>query len=196
MNSLGVTMIAALACSGTAAAAERQIKPFVGVTFAGGTTFVDNEHASGTPHPVIGVTAIRLGEIFGIEADVAHSPRFFQKGDSNLVLDSSVTTVTGNVIVAAPHSRFEYSLRPYLVGGAGLMRVQKQDYFDVFNVADAFAATDVGGGATGFITNRIGLCWEARYFRAISRKLQTNGVSIGDAELSFWRATMAVAIRY
>jgi len=179
-----------------AAAAERQIRPFVGVTFGGSTTFVVSEGAAGKPHPVVGVSASTIGEIFGVEADVAQAPGFFQSGDSGLVLSSSVTTVTGNIIVAAPHSRTEYTLRPYVVGGAGLMRVHKQDYFDVFNVTETFAATDFGGGATGFITNRIGICWEARYFRAVSRKLPTPGVTIGDAGVSFWRATMAIVIRY
>ena len=191
-----MTIAAVVLVAGSAAAAEKQLKPFLGITFGGGTTFIDLENASGKPHPVIGVSALVIGEIFGVEADVAHAPGFFQSGDSHLVLGSSVTTVTGNIVVAAPHSRTEYILRPYLVGGAGLMRIQKQDYFDVFNIADNFAATDFGGGATGFITNNIGVCWEARYFRALSRKLPTTGVIIGDAELSFWRATMAVAIRY
>ena len=179
-----------------AAAAERQIRPFVAVTFGGDTTFVDLEHAAGKPHATIGASALVLGEIFGVEADVAHTPGFFQNGDSGLVLSSSVTTVTGNLMVALPHRLTEYALRPYFVGGAGLMRVHKQDYFDVFDVANVYAATDVGAGATGFITNRVGVCWEARYFRAIGRKSQISGTTSGTDELSFWRASMAIAIRY
>ena len=107
-----------------------------------------------------------------------------------------VTTVTGNVMVAVPRRWTEYALRPYFVGGAGMMRVQRQDYFDVFNIANLYAATDIGGGATGFVTNGVGICWEARYFRAISRQSQTSGVTFGPEELSFWRASMAIAIRY
>jgi hypothetical protein len=179
-----------------AAAAERQIRPFVGVTFGGGTTLLDPEKASGKANPAIGVSALVVGEIFGVEADVAHAPGFFQSGDTGLVLSSSVTTITGNVMVAAPHRLTEYALRPYLVGGAGMMRVQRQDYFDVFNIANVYAATDFGGGATGFITSRIGVCWEARYFHTIGRKSQTSGNTFGTDELSFWRASMAIAIRY
>jgi len=107
-----------------ASAAERQIRPFVGVTFGGGTTLLDPERASGKANPAIGVSALIISEIFGVEADLAHAPGFFQSGDSTLVLSSSVTTLTGNVMVAAPHHLTEYALRPYLVGGAGLMRVQ------------------------------------------------------------------------
>jgi hypothetical protein len=137
-----------------------------------------------------------IGEIVGVEADVSHMPGFFQSGDSRLVLSSSVTTLTGNVMVAVPRSWTEYTLRPYFVGGAGMMRVKKQDYFDVYNVNELFFATDFGGGATGFISNRIGVAWEARYFRAHSREL-ANGVTLtGAGELSFWRASMALAIRY
>src|SRR4051794_16653728 len=114
----------AAACESAATAAEKQIRPFIGVTFGGGTTLLDPEKASGKAKPAIGVSAVVLGEIFGVEADVAHAPGFFQSGDSRLVLSSSITTITGNLMVAAPHRLTEYALRPYLVGGAGMMRVQ------------------------------------------------------------------------
>src|SRR5260221_10369817 len=95
---------AAVAVSGrSAAAAEKQIKPFVGVTFAGSTTLVDLGGQPTKPNLVIGVSALTIGEIFGVEADFAHAPGFFQSGDSRLVLSSSVTTLTGNVMVAVPH---------------------------------------------------------------------------------------------
>jgi hypothetical protein len=207
---MGIGVVAAaVALSGSpGSAAEKQIRPFVGVTFGGSTTLLDPEKASGKPNPAIGVSAVWVGEIFGVEADFARAPGFFESSEcggvrpatgnscSNLVLSSSVTTATGNVMVAAPRSWTEYTLRPYFVGGAGLMRVHRQDYFDVFNITNVYAATDVGGGASGFITNRVGVCWEARYFRAISRKTQTSGVAFGEDELSFWRASMAIVIRY
>jgi len=162
-------------CSGARIARlEKQIRPFVGVTFGGGTTLLDPEKASGKPNPAIGISALAIGEVFA-SRPISRTRGVFQSGDSRLVLSSSVTTLTGNVMVAAPHSWTEYTLRPYFVGGAGMMRVKRQDYFDLFNIANVYAATDVGGGATGFITNRWACAGKRAVLRAISRKSQTSG---------------------
>ena len=52
------------------AVAEWQFKPFLGVTFGGSTSFVDLEQAVGEAHAAIGVTALLIGETFGVEADL------------------------------------------------------------------------------------------------------------------------------
>ena len=53
---------------------------------------------------------------------------FFRGGtrdlDFKLVSKSSVLTFTGNVIVGLPRRATEYTLRPYFVGGFGLMRAR------------------------------------------------------------------------
>ena len=177
-------------------AGERQIRPFIGATFAGATTFLDLEDATGGAHLAIGASAVILGEILGAEVEVTDAPGFFESGGRHLVLQSRVTTISGNIIVAAPHRRTEYSLRPYLVGGAGLMRVRTTTSFDVFDVATTIPAIDFGGGALGFLTNRVGVCWELRRFQSIGSNPTTTGLSFGDEHLSFWRATMAVVLRY
>ena len=53
-----------------AAAAEWHIKPFLGLTFGGNTTFVDVEKAVGKPNPVFGLTGVWLGNILGVGADL------------------------------------------------------------------------------------------------------------------------------
>ncbi len=177
-------------------AADRQIRPFIGATFGGGTTFVDPENAVGKANPAIGVSAVFLGEVFGTEVDIADAPGFFESGDKHLVIGSRVTTISGNVVVAAPHRLTEYSLRPYFVGGAGLMRVRTSTAFSVFDVSSVIPQLDVGVGAVGFLTNRIGVCWDVRRFQSVGSNTGDVGLSFGDEHLSFWRATMAVAIRY
>ncbi len=62
------------------ASAEWQLKPWLGTTFAASTTFFDLDQGASVHHIAVGVTGVKLGEIFGIEADVAHVPRFFQSG--------------------------------------------------------------------------------------------------------------------
>jgi len=177
-------------------AEDRQIRPFIGATFGGGTTFVDPEHVVGKANLAVGVSAVFLGEVFGAEVDIADAPGFFESDDKFLVRASRVTTISGNVVVAAPHRLTEYSLRPYVVGGAGLMRVKTTTAFSVFDVSSVIPAVDVGGGVIGFLTNRIGVCWDVRRFQSVGSNTGNVGLSFGDEQLSFWRATMAVAIRY
>jgi hypothetical protein len=185
-----------LLMSARAYAADRQIRPFIGVTFGGGTTIVDPENAVGTANLAIGASAVFLGEVFGVEADIADAPGFFESGDKHLVIGSRVTTISGNVVVAAPHRLTEYSLRPYVVGGAGLMRIRTTTAFSVFDVSAVIPELDVGVGAVAFLTNRIGVCGDVRRFQSVGSNTGNVGLSFGDERLSFWRATVAVAIRY
>lgn len=179
-------------------AAEWQIRPFLGVTFGGGTTFVDLEVAAGSPNIVFGANGRWLGNVIGIDVDFGHAPGFFESGNQLLVQSSSATTLTGNVVLALPRRMTEYTLGPYFVAGAGLMRVRIDDFFVALPVASTLPAIDVGGGVTGFLSDRIGLSWEARYFRSVGGK-ELRGFSIDPLEaserLSFWRASMALVIR-
>ena len=185
-----------LLLSARTGAADRQIRPFAGATFGGGTTFVDPADAIGRPHPAIGVGAVFLGELFGAEVEVFDAPGFFEYGTKDLVRSSRVTVLTGSVIVAAPHRVTEYSLRPYLVGGAGLMRVRTTTAFNVFDVSTVIPAIDVGVGAVAFVTNRVGVSWDLRRFQSVGDNPASGGLSFGEQHLSFWRAAMAAVIRY
>ncbi len=53
-------------------------------------------------------------------------------------------------------------------------------------------AIDLGGGVTGFLSDRIGVSWDVRHFRSVGGK--TRGLSFGREQLSFWRANMALVI--
>ena len=179
--------------------AEWQLRPFLGVSFGGGTTLVDLAHAAGSPNIVVGVNGALLGDVFGIEVDFGRAPGFFETGDQTLVKGSSVTTFTGNVVIAPPRHLTEYTLGPYFVAGAGLMRARSNEFFDVLSVASTLPAMDVGGGVTGFLTKRIGLSWDARYFWSVGGK-ELRGLSLGpqqaSEQLSFWRASMGLVVRY
>jgi hypothetical protein len=191
-----VLMAGLLLMSTRTYAEDRQIRPFVGATFGGETTFVDPATVVSKKNLAIGASAVFLGEVFGAEVEIADAPGFFESGDKNLVRSSRVTTLSGNVVVAAPHRMTEYSLRPYVVGGAGLMRVRTTTAFNVFDVSTVMPVLDVGAGVVGFLTNRTGVCWEVRRFQSVGSNTSNGGLSFGDQHLSFWRATMAVAIRY
>jgi hypothetical protein len=177
-------------------AAERQIQLFIAVSFNGNTTFALVEYAAKRPSVFYGARALLLGEVVGVEADFGDAPGYFQPGDPNLpggpvVLHSRVTTVTGNIIVAVPRRLTEYTLRPFFVGGAGFMRARAADFFGALPVSDTLPAIDVGAGVSGFLTNQIGLSWDVRHFRSVG-----GGDPNFGQQLSFWRAGMALAIRF
>jgi hypothetical protein len=173
--------------------AEWQLRPFIGATFGGETTLFDLDQAAGGRKFTVGANSVWLGEFVGVEWDLGHTPGFFQ-GSRNLVVGSRVTTLTGNVVLALPRRLAQYSLRPYVVGGAGIMNARSDDGSGVLTVSRTLAALDVGGGVTGFFTNRIGVSWDVRYFRSMGAG-SNKGLSFGNEHLSFWRAMMAGVVR-
>jgi hypothetical protein len=180
--------------------AEWQFKPFIGLTFDGNTTFVDDENAVGMTRLCWGGDVLYVGDIFGVEGDFGSTPGMFQSGNYSLtnlqkVYDSAVTTLTGNVVVAWPRRKAQYGLRPYFVAGGGLVRVRIDDQRGPL-VSSNQRGVDIGGGATGFLTKRVGLSWDLRYFRSIAGTGQQGGISFDQPWISFWRLTMAVAVRY
>jgi hypothetical protein len=175
------------------ARAEWQFKPFLGAAFGASTTFYDLDQTAGSPKVTFGVTGLLLGDVLGVEGDFGYVPGFFTGGV--LVSSSGVTTLMGNAVVALPRRTAGYSLRPYFVGGAGFMHVTSSLFENLEGISATLPAMDLGGGATGFLSKRIGLNWDVRYIRSIGTG-QIRGQSLGPEQLSFWRATMAVAIRY
>lgn len=180
------------------ASAEWQLKPFLGATYGGSTTFttfipVPGVEQSNHGHAVFGVSGLFLGEIFGLEGDVGHTSGFFEGANAPFVTDSGVTTVTGNVVVAMPRTLAQYTLRPYIVGGAGLMHIAFETAGGLQTLSN-LQTMDLGAGVTGFLTRRVGVSWDVRYFRSIDRTRE-QGASFTSEHLSFWRANMAVVIK-
>ena len=177
------------------------MKPFIAGTYGGDTTFLLVRQSDNYGHVAFGVSGMWLGEIFGGEVDFGHTPNFFQGSDpvAALVVDSGVTTVTGNVVVAMPKKLAQYTLRPYVVGGAGLMHIRYDTGPDLhtplLQTLSNLKAMDFGAGVTGFLTRRLGVSWDVRYFRSIDRTREA-GSSVESERLSFWRLNMALAIRF
>jgi hypothetical protein len=75
------------------------------------------------------------------------------------------------------------------------MRVRIDDRGDL-PAESTLTTLDMGGGVTGFLTDRIGVSWDVRRFWTVAGKDQGQGLSFGPEQLSFWRASMALAFRY
>jgi hypothetical protein len=170
--------------------------PFVGAAFGGRTAFVTGlEQGASSTQLVFGGSAGWLSAgILGFEGEFAYAPRFFESDNTGGdILDSSVTTLSGSVIAAVPLSVTDYSLRPYVIGGVGLMRSAINYAILVDPVSDNSMGLNVGAGAIGFLTPRTGVRFELRHYRTFERETSLAGEML--PRLSFWRFTVGVVIR-
>jgi hypothetical protein len=208
-----IATTAALACAVVLCGSLREARadylfiPFIGGTFAGRTAFLTGRledltgqlEAGGSQRPTFGGSAGWLSSgLLGIEGDFSYTPGMFQRDTERLppgfIYDSSVITLSGNVIVAVPQAVTGYSLRPYVVGGLGLIQTHF-NYDDVFTtVDDDSLGFNVGGGAIGFLTPRTGVRFEVRHFRTFDREPNEATLEVLP-RLSFWRFTVGVVIR-
>jgi hypothetical protein len=163
-------LVAALPAS---ASAEWQFAPFLGQTFKGSTTLWDPLSATDDGHWSFGGWVTLLGDSpFGVEAYYVRTPGFFQRHGSILSLPGSPTITSsrtqafmGNAVLAMPRAVNRYGLRPFVSGGLGVLHVSHDDPF--LPVRVNLLAMNVGGGATGFLTDRVGLRFDLRYSRNV-----------------------------
>jgi hypothetical protein len=180
------------------ASADWLITPFLGTVFSGETTLLLLDPAAIREKKLtFGISGALLTDGFlGLEASVDHTPGFFSSSNaSRLNQTSRVTTVTGNVIVAAPIALTRESLRPYLIGGLGLMQARATDAVLILPIDTDYLVVTLGGGAIGMLTPRTGVRFEVRHFKAASGAdgpLAREGLS----RLSFWRASVGLTLRY
>jgi opacity protein-like surface antigen len=134
----------------------------------------------------------------GFEIDFGYSPNFFETSTTasgfQFASSSNVTTLMGNLVVGAKSG----PVRPYVVGGVGLLRSRVQDVDEVFdvNTKNDFGL-DVGGGVMGFFSENVGLRGDIRYFRGFrgtSDSDNATGITLGD--FKFWRGSVGVSFKF
>lgn len=184
------------ACSfPSTSAADWLVSPYLGTRFAADTTFVLSREGTEQNTFTFGSSIGFLTDgVFGIEADLSFVPGFF----TGISIESSlVTTLMGNVVVATPLGVSQYGLRPYLTGGVGLLRAQGRGEEILGRVIDSnLIGMNVGGGAIGPISPRSSLRFELRYFRNLGGDEDALTVNRANVELSFWRGTVGLALRF
>lgn len=173
------------------------VSPFLGLKFRGATNDLDFDKGVGARDTklsvgISGVAITRKG--LGVELELAHQPRFFERRSGNLVTRSGVTTLGGSLLAALPLSITRDSLRPYAAVGLGWMHASSDNGIDILEFRNNFLGLSLGAGAVGFLTDVVGLRFDLRYLKSISTsdKSVLNGET---SRLSFWRTTIGVVFR-
>jgi hypothetical protein len=167
------------------ALAEWQITPMIGFTFAGRTTLVDPQHAVEKRHASVGGAVVLLGGgIVGVEALGIFTPGFFQTDQSRLseippvgIESSRALTLMGNVVLTTPRRLTEYSLRPFVSAGLGLLHTSQTQTVEI-----------------GFLSAHTGVRFDLRYYSTLRGTVQ-EGAAIGLARLHYMTASVGVVIR-
>ena len=194
------------ACAPGRASAEWQLAPFVGFSFLGETNLVVTEMSP--RHWNIGGTARLVGGgPLGVEALFVYVPGAFQSVELDPISLPSEATITeslslalmGNLVLTTPRSWNEYGLRPYVSGGVGLMHAWHDE--QRFPARANVPGYNVGGGAVGFLSDRVGLRFDVRFFRTLppgaepNREIVTND-GVSRLRISYWTATVGVVFKY
>ncbi|HAK54950.1 MAG: outer membrane beta-barrel protein [Vicinamibacterales bacterium] len=128
-------------------------------------------------------------ELVGFEFDLGYTPDFFV--DEEPESDNNLLTLMGSVIIGAPAG----PVRPYVVGGMGLMRSRIAGPSDLIEFSRNDLGINLGGGLYGFFGETFGIRGDVRYLRSLS----DGGEGILDFDLgdfSFWRTSVGVVFRF
>jgi opacity protein-like surface antigen len=183
----------ALAISPATAGADWLFTPNIGGGFGGS--------ANGREHLTYGASIGWMGAgVLGWEADLGYSPEFFESDDDDVDVfdgDSNITTVMGNVLVGVPiGGQTGGGVRPYFVGGAGLLQTRVEDPDAIFEVDNNDFGINLGGGVMGFVSDNVGFRGDLRYFRAFGEDTSSDGVDFDLSDFDFWRGTVGVTFRW
>jgi hypothetical protein len=74
------------------------------------------------------------------------------------------------------------------------MHAEAVDNFQTFRVRRTMPAITLGAGASGLLTNRVGVRFDVRYLRSIAQEDEFV-IGVG-RQLSYWRGTIGIGIKY
>ena len=185
------------------ASADWLFTPFIGTAFNADADFGDtfDEPGEFERRFTYGASLGYMGAgVIGFEFDFGYTPNFFETivddDDFTFADDSNVTTLMANVIIGIPlGGQTGFGVRPYLVGGAGLLRTHVEGAGLFFEELDSNEfGFNVGGGVNIFFVDNVGIRGDVRYFRAFAGDDEELDFDLSDFD--FWRATAGVTFRW
>lgn len=190
------------------ASADWLFTPYLGINFSGAANTIDiNDFDEAFEQRVNfgGSIAGMTSGIFGVEFDFNYTPNFFQVTEGGedfelLNVDSSLTTLMGNLVIGIPiGGTTGGGVRPYITGGAGVMRanINAEDLLDDLSTNDL--AINVGGGVHVFFSDNLGIRGDLRYFRGLANSDDDDEFDFDDFGLDdfdYWRASIGVTFRF
>jgi hypothetical protein len=196
--------LAAVAGMPAKASADWLFTPFVGMNWGGTAGFND---AIGSFEDEFerqvnfGASLAWMGAgVFGFEVDFGYSPNFFQNtaGEGDFQFgDSNLTTLMANVKLGVPFGgQHGGGIRPYASGGVGIMKSKIDDPDDLFTVNSTDWGFNVGGGVTGFFSDKFGLTGDVRFFRSLEDNEPDNELDVTIGTFRYWRGTVGVVFRF
>ncbi len=181
-----------------AARADFFAVPFAGLKFGGSTSIIDLELAAGKKKLVLGAAALQLDDgILGYEIEFANVAGFFANQDLAVTrplvkAGSYVSDLTGSVVLALPPGLTGGGLRPYVVIGGGFIHAEAEDSFEVFQVRRTVPAINLGVGAIGLLTTNVGVRFDLRHLRSLSKDASAGLVG---RRIAYSRFTIGLLLR-
>ena len=186
------------------ASADWLFTPFIGTAFNAGADFGDtfDEPGEFERRFTYGASLGYMGAgVAGFEIDFGYSPNFFETlvvddDDFTFADDSNVTTLMFNILLGAPlGGQSGPGIRPYAVGGLGLIRSHVTEAGLFFEDLDSNDwGFNLGAGLHGFITDNVGIRGDVRYFRSFAGEDDEDLFAVSDFD--FWRASVGVTFRF
>lgn len=195
------------------ASADWLFTPYLGIVFGGAANTVDIDtldEAFEQRANFGGSLSAMGGGVFGFEVDFNYTPNFFQLTEGGedfefFDVNSSMTTLMGNLVIGIPvGGTTGGGVRPYVTGGAGLMRanINFEDIFDDLSTNEL--GINFGGGIHIFFNDNIGFRGDLRYFRALEQQDDDDpeedddfiDEDFGLEDFHYWRATAGVTFRF
>ena len=189
------------------ASADWLFTPWIGWNFGGSAAFndavggFDEEFETKASY---GASLAWMGAgVIGFEVDFGWAPNFFRPSDRDEDLDygdSNLTTLMANVILGIPiGGQSGLGIRPYVAGGLGIMSSHADGAQDFLGELDRNEwGYNIGGGVSGFFTDKIGLRGDIRYFRQLrdAEIDEEDVLDVGLGDLRFWRGSVGVVFRF
>jgi hypothetical protein len=182
---IGLTVVVIALAAPSSARAEGFVTPWFGVNFG-------NDPADGRSAFGFGASYMGAG-VIGAEFDFGYSPSFF--GTENDFGHNNVLTAMGNLIVGIPIGGTSGGgIRPYVTGGAGLIRSKIAGLFDD-GPSNNDWGINVGGGVMGYFNDHVGIRGDIRYFRNLNNDFIDNPLNLDFGGFHFWRGYFGVVFR-